>query len=277
MSIAMRNALFGKRLPYDHVVEFLESTGTQWIDTGMCPSQDFVQEITLKCTTPQNRDLIPLGVRISRDYFGIAYDFSTWTNTDPVKGAACHRPYASGWGKTEDSKWVFHDVQSAFITIKTSSVDMKVNGDTVFTWTRLPTEEFICPYSMGLFALFNYKYSNGSYARAVDDRTFIGQISGCKLFNHGVLFRDFIPVRFKNESGVREGAMFDRANPTVGMDPDGSARDDGIYRNRGTGAFLYGSDVVGGGYKRKCVRRSYRRSARPSARFWQPRLWKEVA
>lgn len=38
-----------------------------------------------------------------------------------------------------------------------------------------------------------------------------------------------------------------------------------------------GNLISNGGYKRKCVRRSHRRSWRPSARFYAPRLWKEVA
>jgi hypothetical protein len=36
--------------------------------------------------------------------------------------------------------------------------------------------------------------------------------------------------------------MYDRANPTVGMNPDGSPRTDGLYRNQGTGAFIIGPD-----------------------------------
>lgn len=62
------------------------------------------------------------------------------------------------------------------------------------------------------------------------------------MMTDGVLVCDLQPVRFTNENGVTEGAMFDRANPTVGMNPDGSARDDGLYRNRGTGAFVIGPD-----------------------------------
>ena len=69
------------------------------------------------------------------------------------------------------------------------------------------------------------------------------RFSNVKITVQGVLVRDFQPVRFTNENGVSEGAMYDRANPTIGMNPDGSARDDGLYRNRGTGAFLYGNDI----------------------------------
>ena len=39
MLINLRNALMaGKRLPFDAEVEFLESTGTQWINTGVVSS-----------------------------------------------------------------------------------------------------------------------------------------------------------------------------------------------------------------------------------------------
>ena len=41
--------------------------------------------------------------------------------------------------------------------------------------------------------------------------------------------RDFIPVRFTNENGVSEGAMYDKVS-------------DQLYRNAGTGAFVIGPD-----------------------------------
>ena len=63
------------------------------------------------------------------------------------------------------------------------------------------------------------------------------------VFNDGNKIQHLVPVRFTNELGQTEGAMYDRANPTVGMNPDGSARTDGLYRNRGTGAFVIGSDA----------------------------------
>ena len=71
---------------------------------------------------------------------------------------------------------------------------------------------------------------------------FFGRIYRAKFTNNGTDVFDYIPVRFTNEQGVSEGAIFDRANPTVGMNPDGSPRTDGIYRNRGTGAFVIGPD-----------------------------------
>ena len=44
-----------------------------------------------------------------------------------------------------------------------------------------------------------------------------------------MIARDFIAVRFTNESGVREGAMYDRVSGE-------------LFRNAGTGAFIIGPD-----------------------------------
>lgn len=44
--INLRNALMaGKRLPYDAEAEYLESTGTQWIDTGVACAFDYTYTI----------------------------------------------------------------------------------------------------------------------------------------------------------------------------------------------------------------------------------------
>ena len=44
-----------------------------------------------------------------------------------------------------------------------------------------------------------------------------------------MIARDFIPVRFTNELGETEGAMFDRVSGQ-------------LFRNDGTGAFIIGPD-----------------------------------
>ena len=59
-----------------------------------------------------------------------------------------------------------------------------------------------------------------------------------KLYDSGVLVRDMIPVRVG-----AVGAVYDKRG-TGGMNPDGSARNDGMYYNRGTGAFVVGPDIT---------------------------------
>ena len=57
MLINLRNALMtGKRLPYDAEVEYLEGTGTQWIDTGIDAFSWPYLEITCKVNSNYNAD-----------------------------------------------------------------------------------------------------------------------------------------------------------------------------------------------------------------------------
>ena len=55
------------------------------------------------------------------------------------------------------------------------------------------------------------------------------KITSSKIYIDGVIARDFIPVRFTNEQGVSEGAMYDRVSGQ-------------LFRNSGTGAFTVGPD-----------------------------------
>lgn len=57
----------------------------------------------------------------------------------------------------------------------------------------------------------------------------------------GKLVRDLIPVRFTNNRGESEGAMYNRLG-VGGMNYDGTLRHDGLYINRGNGAFIIGPD-----------------------------------
>ena len=58
-------------------------------------------------------------------------------------------------------------------------------------------------------------------------------IAFMKMWDNGVLIRDFIPVRFTNSNGQSEGAMYDKVSRQ-------------LFRNAGTGQFVIGPDVGGG-------------------------------
>lgn len=57
-----------------------------------------------------------------------------------------------------------------------------------------------------------------------------GLYYGFKMWNGNELVGDFIPVRFTNENGVSEGAMYDKVTKQ-------------LFRNQGTGSFQYGNDI----------------------------------
>ena len=222
----------GKRLPYDAEVEYLKSTGTQWIDTGVI------------ITSAMNAHL---RFSFSRKVSGDSYAFgsrngSTWGLGSFAGGSLMRTRW--GGSSSKDLSYGLGDIFQL----------NSVNGTTTITnETKGASKNITSSGSFVEFATYIFAENNGGTANV----------------SHGVRFYqfkvdgycDFIPVR----KGT-VGYLYDRVSGK-------------LFGNAGTGAFLIGPDVSAarGGYKRKCVRRSYRRSSRPSARFWQPRLWKEAA
>lgn len=266
MLINKRNAMLaGKRLPYDAEVEYLQSDGNAYINTGVIGTDRLIIDSVWSYAAP-NAYAAPFGARASAASNALAI-----TGHDVTIDNRLYMNYgtAAGWltvlnVTSYGYNWAVH-VENGNCQIFRDDVLVNKNRNTQTTFSTL--------VPMIIFGFVNSTTANSLIARDLRMYSWSAKEGNISL-------RDLIPVRFTNENGVSEGAMFDRANPTVGMNPDGSARTDGLYRNRGTGAFIIGPDASaanGGGYKLRCTRRSYRRSSRPSARFFQPRLWKEVA
>ena len=222
MLIAARNAMMaGKRLPYDAEVEYLESTGTQWIDTGVMPTNQSKIECdaTWLFTSSESGNPTLLGSRTSRPL----------TMFEILQGLQGGRRLYYQYGGYSLYKAEQFGNRKVFTA---SGNILSIDGVAVIT---TPIATFSIPWSIALFALNK---------DGIIERFCKASVYRFKAWDaEGTLVRDFQPVRFTNEFGVSEGAMFDRANPTVGMNPDGSARTDGLYRNRGTDAFLYGNDL----------------------------------
>lgn len=227
MLIAARESFAAarKRLPYDAEVEYLESTGTQYIDIGVAVSDTMEVEAEIVFTSAKNTE----------NDFGYIFRLNnTWQRFHVTT-------IRSGTSVISTSIWC-----GLFQGTKGSNV----SGYDGFRVVSLSA-------ALSLFKVNNSSYSMSRGTLSETGLTFflfarnsnveIGRKFAkmkCKWFKAwkgGVLLRDMIPVRFTNELGQSEGAMYDRLG-TGGMNPDGSARTDGIYRKRGTGAFLYGPD-----------------------------------
>lgn len=237
-----------KPLPYDAEVEYLESTGTQWIDTGV---------LSLP-TTRIDLDFMPqnTGVRL----FG----------SDDLRGGTNRRFWVAVGGNGTNLQYnasanngtniLISNGGASILGVRTAIVATG-KSFTAFGLTRTDSSWTLATdngCSIGLFV--------GHRILADGSEVFFApatmRLYSCAIYDGLTIVRNFIPVRIGTE-----GAMYDRVT-------------DELYRNRGTGAFVIGPDksaANGGGTKRKCVRRSHRRSLRPSARFWRPHLWKEVA
>jgi hypothetical protein len=177
-------------LPYDAEVEYLESVGTQWIDTGINPQS----------STTWSTDIVCLPNSGIRYMSLIGYAYSTlgvqsvgianqkWSQTSlSVDYASPTLVHADQTGQT------FNGIQG--------------NSNNI---------------GNGLLYLFNRTSSLNQYP-------WNGKIYSAKIWVESILVRDFITVRFTNELGQSEGAMYDRVSGQ-------------LFRNAGTGAFTIGPD-----------------------------------
>lgn len=206
--INLRNALMaGKRLPYDAEVEYLESTGTQYIDTGVSGAE-------------QNL-IITAGVRINTfsAYLG---GFGNYVS----ESANCYRliltnvndgqAYANCGYITSSSHQVQNFALNAWHTVVLNGAEDRCFCDGV---------EFTKPRR------FVQGTANSNTIRVCTSGgpaagTWSKQVSAFKVELNGVLVRDFIPVR----KGT-VGYLYDRVSGK-------------LFGNAGTGDFVLGPDVV---------------------------------
>ena len=198
-----------KQLPYDAEVDYLESTGTQYIDTHFKGSDVLDFEIDALTSLGGDRTFFGARYRWGGDYcriyqlvaasnghfgFGLNGLWSQWPELGIVVG---NRFWAKKTGNT---------------VIMSNGVSFKVES-----------EKFETPYEIELFAM-----STGVQKRHGQE-PLTGRIYSVSFSTYGTNIGDFIPVRFTNELGETEGAMFDRVSGQ-------------LFRNAGTGAFIIGPD-----------------------------------
>ena len=224
MLIANRNGMaVPEPLPYDAEVEYLESTGTQWLITNIKPS---VGDVYAVDTTVQYSSTVGGDTWLTGWYLG--------ASNSSIIGVYSRQVYFTynldgNIAKTSSGLYDKNHIQYNF------PEGIVINGNVLSSSVAASTPLSVRPagtYFVGIpiFARFN----TSGYDNAIK----------CKCFSFAILINgvtvfDGIPVRFTNEQNQSEGALYDRANPTVGMNPDGSPRTDGLYRNRGTGAFVF--------------------------------------
>ena len=200
-----------EKLPYDAEVEYLESTGTQYVLLN--ETINGFEGVLL----PENNNA-----------YGAVGNWNGGARANTIKWATVQN---RGWIVTNESntKPVYSgNLKHDLLYVTVHGIDVTIDG---------------VPYTLGAewgwhsqFLLFGC-VSYGSTSTAAGT-VFLQacKIGACKLYRNNVLVRDFIPVRVGTV-----GAMYDKRG-VGGMNPDGTARNDGLYFNRGTGNFGYGND-----------------------------------
>lgn len=176
--------------PYDAEVEYLQSSGTQYINTGVKPKKTFTFDV--KVTFLQaNYNCVPFGCRSSGD-----------TST---KGRQCFMNYNTN--QYGDGQLHF------FTTTITSSTNwnggsaLSLNVMYTYTGITCSSEMYDMTYPITLFAFNTIGSINASVG--------ICRIGGWTAYNNGVKVMDLIPVRNNNVGYLYDkvsGQLFGNAN-----------------------------------------------------------------
>lgn len=219
MSIAARNAILagGAALPYDAEVEYLESTGTQWIDTGVKLQTPCVVETKLIPVGSNFNDRMMLGVFSGGN-----------TRLAPVAAYRNNLVSKSADGKNTGivacQGGVEYSVKASFSSAGFLWIINNVSGSQ-------PGASVTSLYSLLIFA----NNWNG-VIRMPDQEGMTGKIFSLSIDNGDGVSMSLIPVRVGSGANA-VGYMYDRVSGE-------------LFGNAGTGAFVIGPDAsaaMGGG------------------------------
>ena len=204
--------------PYDAEVEFLESTGTQYVDAGFKANTTATK---LECLISPRNVTQTVGLCGSRNIADNA-------NSTSCNIFIINRRMRLDW---VDGYYTGSAMLSAEISVDSMYQLSFTRGLGIMNGT-----EYISRNTASVDQ--NYNFLIGSFVNGTRGAYagFVGRWYWVKIYSNGELIRDFIPVRIGTT-----GAMYDKRG-VGGMNPDGSPRNDGMYFNRGTGNFGYGND-----------------------------------
>jgi len=194
-------------LPYDAEVEYIESTGTQYIDTGVKQASDIEVLIGYR----------PVGSTVGwGTYFGCGYDDKS-SNNILVRHYTTTASNLNPWFGNSN-------YQECQITVNTSSrivARLKYGSCTVDGQTRAITSSAANLKTAYNMYLFSANKDNAPW------RSQPCRIYALKVWKSGVPVRDYIPCRIG-----QTGYLFDLVSGQ-------------LFGNAGTGAFVIGPDKTG--------------------------------
>lgn len=204
--------------PYDAEIEYLESTGTQYVDTGVVPS---VPSDTVYCKMASTATTYPSSTPLSRNaFFGVLDGYGSNDFGARISW------YAGYYGVETNNRVV------------ASTEPIQANGKLgkVTEWTLGASERKVV-YDGSTTTTSNvvttsHTYSGSAWIFGANGTgTGGGGLLACRVYaykfwRNGVLLQDFIPVRIG-----QTGYLFDRVSGQ-------------LFGNAGSGKFVIGPDVV---------------------------------
>lgn len=184
-------------------VEYLESSGTQYIDTGISTAEGICAEVKFKLNSITSTSQVVFGKvgsttpPMSRYWFG-------------AQGSSLKWYYAVNEYITTSAN---ADADIHTVVLDTVNNVCTLDGETIATFGNLNSNS----ETISLFSVFYQGSLNNPMS---------GRIYYTKILNNGTLVRDFIPCKDENNVGY----MFDKVTHS-------------LYANAGTGAFVVGNEI----------------------------------
>ena len=207
MSLLLRRRALMTQVGEPYVfVEYIESTGTQWLDTGFMPNGDTTLEIDYQLTDyPSNCYLYGVSGNGTSNYQCMHYIRINVTQSryEHALGPQLNTPITTGTLDTE--RHVIKRNKSSIL------FDGKIMGHATATFDAI--------YTMELFA----RNSNGTVGNGKAKM----KLYSCQIYDNGTLVRDFKPCYRKSD---KVAGLYD----TVSGE---------FFENQGTGEFLIGGEV----------------------------------
>ena len=204
-------------LPYDAEVEYIESSGTQYIDMGMSYSAPMEFNAVISSTVPLTTSNILYGASTvtNRLYTG----WSSATKIDLGMGGGVASP--------AHTQSLSQGQQFSLVVRHANQRSVTLNDELLWTGGNQPAPS-------DTIWLFGSRRGGGNNTMRQAD-SFKGRLYSfqVRMGADWTLAHDFVPVRVGNEY-----CLYDRANPT------GGDNGDGLYHNKGSGVFLGGKDII---------------------------------
>ncbi len=209
---------FNSILPKEYQqVEYIESTGTQWIDTKIKPNINMRIKTHLYRTTRNKTWQFPFGAR------------NTAGNNE---FEMCFYKDGGGWrddfGNTSDRIFFNYTTELGDFYIDKNKNACKVNDIIIHHSDSI---NFECNYNLTIFGV---NYEGGIRTEETD----MLKLYSFEIFNNNTAVRNFIPCY--STTIVTDVNGIERAKNTIGLYDTVNGQ---FYTNQGSGFFLKGNDV----------------------------------
>lgn len=200
-------------VPYDAEIEYLQSDGYAYIDTGIKVSSAIRYELLFHVTEVPSNNFAIFGGRIAQSnsasnlfYYAASYDVT----------------FSWRYGSRETDGYTMRQTGDFYATSLSAPREMIIDGNKL----SITDSTFSNNYNIYIFALNN----SGNLAGNTNQSTRVLRIKTFRMHDGNTFVRDYIPVRVGNV-----GYIYDKVSGK-------------LFGNAGTGNFILGPDVAPGRY-----------------------------